>query len=609
MKSLDLVLTYTSNTPEDSLWVHLEQEGLEDDIATVEDTADLLDDIYNIDACSEEDTATEPSVEDVDESAAKVFDYSICASDYEGNIEVRVRVVRSNNTLPYKIYVSDGEILSTEVTTEEIKSEIVVTSTTSITLDYPVIYGGSFFWLSDLVSKGSTEIKRNGSVLYWDAEASGTISCSYTTTYDVITIKVFGVDGEYGKATVRVVYQGEIDDIETEVPDAYDDDRSHCGFSSEVVDNQKVTCYRTVVKTKKCSCSKEEIDTETYDEIVTCPDYAPKKCPGAITECMHFLGTVGITEYVDCKADYNLPGTSTVADKVSDPDYYEKVCCYPAALDLPDCEVEILSYKGGYKIQPSEEYYRGLYGGLTRFKPVTATPNCGQHKIKQELGPTNCCDDVEPLIWDASVSPEVIAPNSAVVIGVTGGGKYPYRWEVVGHGFQFQNGSRSITTESNQVRLSALVGACGTAAVTVTDGCTSCIGLVRSTAGVWAGTCKVLKVDVSPGALAGSRYRTTQVKGCSLVTRDEDFHWGATPSGVNLTVLSITYEWVNGGWRQSTTAPGISGVDIMWDESFYEALGVVRGKVAVVVNGPLPPSPSLLTSCTDDVDPCRWMCA
>ena len=202
MKSLDLVLTYTSNIPEDSLWVRLEQEGLEDDIATVEDTADLLDDIYNIDACSEEDTATEPTVEDVDESATKIFDYSICSSDYDGNIEVRVRVIRSNNTLPYKIYVSDGEILSTELVTEEIKSEVAVTSATSITLDYPIIYGGSFSWLSDLVSSGSAEIKRNGSVLYWDAEASGTISCSYATTYDVITIKVFGVDGEYGKATV-----------------------------------------------------------------------------------------------------------------------------------------------------------------------------------------------------------------------------------------------------------------------------------------------------------------------------------------------------------------------------------------------------------------------
>jgi hypothetical protein len=73
------------------------------------------------------------------------------------------------------------------------------------------------------------------------------------------------------------------------------------------------------------------------------------------------------------------------------------------------------------------------------------------------------------------------------IVGVTGGGRYPYLWRVNGTGFQFGNGSKKITTSAlaPSVRLSALPLACGMAEITVTDGCTTTTGLIRCTAGKW----------------------------------------------------------------------------------------------------------------------------
>ena len=225
--------------------------------------------------------------------------------------------------------------------------------------------------------------------------------------------------------------------------------------------------------------------TYTYQQTVPCPD-REIKCPGVLTECMHFLGTELVVERVDCSDDNQIGGGSLYTYKVSDPDYYRKMCCQEPSYTLPQCPTRRTTYKGELPIEYGEAYWRELYGDNARFVPVPPPGGiCGEWIIKQQIASNNCCDGVPDLVWDTSVSPEVMAPNSAVVIGVTGGGKYPYRWEVDGHGFQFQNGSRSIETTGNQVRLSALVTACGTAVVTVTDGCTSCVGDIRCTAGKW----------------------------------------------------------------------------------------------------------------------------
>lgn len=484
MKTLDLTINYQSNAPEDSLWVRLEQEGLEDDVATLEDTANFIDEAYSMEACAEEPTSEEPTEESISEAVKEVFDYSICKSDYDGSINVRVRVVRSDISFPYTVHIAGGEILSTEIISEEIISEVFIESGTSVVLNYPVISEGNFYWLSDLVSSGDYSINRKGTTLYWSSVSSGTIKTIYATTYDVLNIKVYGVDGEYGKATVRVVYQGNIDDLETEIPESAENDRSLCnGSVTIIIKEDKVTCYKAVTANQLCSCSKDIVNTYSYEKIVECPDWV-SRCPGTATDCMALIGSETVNEYVECAGDNQVSGTSRIWD-VSSPEFYKKTCCEDPGFALPQCYEKTTSYRGGQPISYGQQFWRDLYGPLTRFVPVSPEGGeCGKHITQQVVQSGNCCEGVPPLAWDGEVSPEIMAPNSAVNIGVTGG-RPPYTWSVAGSGFQFQNGAKKITTTTAQVQLSALVAACGSADVNVSDGCTVAVGSIRCSAGRW----------------------------------------------------------------------------------------------------------------------------
>ena len=80
MKTLELTLNYQTFTPEDSLWIKLVQEGIDDDVATLKETADAIDEVFSIDACSDDESSRTPDEEGVNEAAKKVFDYTICVS-------------------------------------------------------------------------------------------------------------------------------------------------------------------------------------------------------------------------------------------------------------------------------------------------------------------------------------------------------------------------------------------------------------------------------------------------------------------------------------------------------------------------------------------------
>lgn len=489
MKNLNAVITYSSSIPSDDYWIRLEQEGINDDTASIVDTADLLDQAYNIEACSEEESTGELTEETAEAAAEAVLDYSICRVDYDGSFSVVVRVIRSDPTEDYRVHVAGGEIISIENVTKETTIEKFVTSATSVNLDYPVLTELLLEWEQDLVATGDSNLNRNGSTVYWPAVASGTIKATFVTTYDILNIKVYGNGGETGVATVRVVSNGKIDDIETEIPDSYDTDRARCGFTSEVDDTQTVSCYRTVVKTSICSCSKEEVGTDTYDEVVGCPDYAPTKCPGSSSECSHFLGTFSVVEYVECEDDSRIPG-SGYHNKVSDPDFYEDTCCTPPGVKLPDCEEEILSYKGGRAPDPDISYYQGLYGDNVKMIPVTAEKGCGEHKIIQSIESEECCDQVPALEYDNTASVSVMAANDRGYLYVTGG-IGPFVWRLTSQsGYMWFSGTGTgvKVTDENTRWVEVVSGQypCGTYHVEVIDTCGTVVtGTIESTEGEW----------------------------------------------------------------------------------------------------------------------------
>ncbi len=88
-------------TVDDPWWLRFAQPELVDDIATVGETADLLDALYAIDPCDGSDTAAAPtSAEDVAEAATSTFDLAICGQDFDGSITLPIRLYRSHPAEP-----------------------------------------------------------------------------------------------------------------------------------------------------------------------------------------------------------------------------------------------------------------------------------------------------------------------------------------------------------------------------------------------------------------------------------------------------------------------------------------------------------------------------
>lgn len=562
MSTHSLTVSYAgASSLGDVYWVRIEQDVV-DETATVSDAASLLDALYDIDACAgatTEETSTgetaatgEPTT-DLATAVEETLDLSFCAADYDGSVEMDIRIYRSHLAEPYTLRLQGGELISTV----QAEGQVTVTGEISseMTLDYPVVSG---------FACTPSPIKRTGNTLrFAETQVGHMMTSTYQSRWDVVTIKVLGVDGEVGECRALAFHHGVVDDVELEVPDADELDKSLCPSVSwkPLTDRDEITCYKDIVVIQKCQCSEEELHRYTYQQTVPCPD-REIKCPGVLKQCMHFLGTELVVERVACDSDNQIGGGSLYTYKVSDADYYRKICCQEPPGQLPACPVKRTTYTGNLPIQYGEAYWRDIYGQNARFVPVPPPGGiCGEWIIKQQIASNNCCDGVPPLVWDASVSPEVMAPNSAVIIGVTGGGKYPYRWTVDGFGFQFQNGGKSIETPSNQIRLSALTVACGAAHITVTDGCSTVHAAIRCTSGrfVLVGDFSTIDFEAqltAIGAYHGRVYGGWRTDGDKTRWSDDGRYWigsSTTPAAdIGVIDIPISYAMVQsiyGPWR------------------------------------------------------------
>lgn len=534
MTSPRITLTYSGGAAVvDPWWVRLEQENLPDDTATISDAADLLDTLYQLDPCADETEAPpDPAAEEVTETVELTVDRVACRFDADGNVDVDLRVIRSRQDAPYKLALQGGELQTTETIREPITRVVQIDSADRHTLDYPVVDGFSAEWRGTVYgSQGRIDppkITRSGNTIAFAAEVKrGSIAVSYITEYDRCTVTILGIDGEPGECTARAFFHGLVDELPLEIPEAAEPiGACTARWVATPVDYQ-IDCYREVTISTRCQCTDKEVRTLTYEESVPCPEEVVR-CQGVATECRHLVGSVTVPEYVECADDREIPGRPGTIYALSTAKYYEDHCCKAPAFALPQCPEKTITHRGGLPLQGGSQPWIDIWGPKLRITPISPPGGiCGNWTIRQEVRSSNCCDGVDPLVWDTETSPEVMSPNSSAIIGVIGGGRYPYEWTVAGQGFQFQNGSKKITTVGNRIYLAALPTACGTASITVSDGCTTVTVGIRCTQGKWVGG---FIVDAAQVAEIKARYGV-QAAGHYLGVIDGSHWWEAVSGG------------------------------------------------------------------------------
>lgn len=581
----------------DPYWIRIEPVGQEPETATVSDAANLLDALYQIDPCTEsEDQGQLVEQEDYAPTVAATIDLSYCDQEYDGSVEMDIRIIRSHLAESYRLQLQGGELIQTLQVSEQVTRTLEISGQT--TLDYPVVSG---------FACSPEPLKRVGNTLLFDPALDGqTLRATYRTRYDLATVKVLGVEGQPGECRALAFHHGLVADETLTPPEAEQVDRSLCPSTSYESPGREdeVTCYQEVVVHRVCSCSLHEVETLRYEEIVSCP--GEMHCANNETRCMHLLGTVSVMEYVQC-GDADRSGDFD--GDLSDPEFYEAKCCatrYP----LPKCVTVHAVYRGGMGIVHGPTHYRGLYGDITRIVPVSPPGGiCGEHITEQRLMSNNCCDGVAPLAWDSSISPEVMSPGGTAMVAVTGGGRYPYVWTVSGQGFSFPGGRRTWTTTGPEMTLQAGPDACGTAAIIVTDGCSSIQGHVRATTGQWTNGCVRLHVfetyrsDIAVFATPVD----ASAEGCALIETG-DPEWVYNPAGIAyVTAEAWPMRWSGVSWQPSGL--GVIGGDYLADE-WVSALARVRVPVihapeGVVLTDP-PTGAGAAYSCGGDV--CEWVC-
>ena len=474
----------------DPAWLRFEQPELTSDTATVSETADLLDALYSLDPCSQVETTVDQTA-DLAETAAATLSLAACSKEYDGSVVLALRVYRSHPEQPYILRVSGGSLIGQAQTIQtEVLFTLTVEQRAHLTLEVPVLGDFQADWLGAVAnSKNSTlspdqlpEIKRQGNTLFWSGQLTGTLQVSCRTEFDLVSLRVAGVDGAMGQATLRGFFQEKCTVFEPEMPDPAEEVGWSCPGISWQADPSpdQVECYEIVELHKRCSCSGKDTKNGTYERVVPCPQWAPTRCSGTSSSCRHLLGTVVETEYANCEEDSGYA--------VADPEFYKDQCCEYPSVSLPQCSEHTKTYQGGQPIEKGEPFWRQLYGEKTRFVPVSPEGGCGQHITRQLIEPEDCCDQIAPLLWDNVNSISVIQDNDEGFVYITDG-KGPFTWRLIsdrGYVWFAGSGSSVLVTEERWAKLVSGAYPCGEYTVEVTDDCGTVVtGTIVSGVGQW----------------------------------------------------------------------------------------------------------------------------
>lgn len=465
-----------------AVWVRLEPEAAQNDVATVAQAAAVIDELFRIEPCAgglgtgglEVEIgpagAIEPPVDEpaFDQVTQTTLGVGVCQAAASGwSWEGRVRVLRSHVEYPYVLRLDQGEVIATELIDETVDTALLFDNANTATLDLPVAGPVEGWWGAVVTRSGAAPSWTvSGATINLDRRATGQLNLRYRTVHDLATIRVRGRAGteQLQQALCLCFYRNLVADCTLEPPAVDDRDlaRLQCNSTGRVEDEGGGECYETVTTQTLCSCSGEVWDESTADVTVTCPEGAS---PGR-----HFMGSRVVT------AGWTMcPGERD--DSLFDPDTQRALCCREFTPSWP-CVSQTRSLPGGRGIEHGVDHYLGLYGPRTKLVGLTPPEgNCGKLIIEQRRISRNCCDLALPVSLPEEL---VAAPDSEFTVEASPGVE-PYDWQ--GEGGLILEGTSEGTRRAH---FRTADDFCGTGFVTVTDACdTTAVLPVRSTEGMW----------------------------------------------------------------------------------------------------------------------------
>lgn len=552
-KSISVTFNNNVIVKKSEYWIKLELVENED-TATLGETAELLDSIYELNPCTEsvnnelvvEDEKPEPlTLQDFEAIVRNQFKINMCNANFNNDYIAQIKVFKSHRDVPYTLKFDNGELKSSTFKQELVTENLVVENATSVTLSYTLV-GNLTHSLNNYVNTDNNTTAPNividGSTISWDVPITASFTVSYLTEYDLVDITVFANDeGEMGECQVLCFYHGLVEELTLTPPDIDEDTNEiyrskYCGRSQiEIPSSDEVTCYETVTKIYKCQCSGEKAYEVTEKVNVTCPDNM--RCPrdfntrinNGIASCEVNLGFRSVhAGYVDC-------GETT--EDISDPAFYMDYCCDYPQVTLPKCDVYYEKNPGGKTLDTDKQNsYIAEYGDLVDIIYVSPKDgDCGNIKYNQVRNRKNCCDEVEPIEIDVYNSADIIGDNSGGYVVFTGG-RYPFSVSIRGSGFWLDY-NRTIKDGiiNSNIFIIYTSDACGSCKITISDGCSVANYFVKSTNGQWVPTYIGACTPELKGKVSASEYLSLGY-GSALFT-------GFYDSGTRKMVQTGGWQW------------------------------------------------------------------
>lgn len=188
-----------------------------------------------------------------------------------------------------------------------------------------------------------------------------------------------------------------------------------------------------------------------------------------------------IIETVEEKAE--LPPCKTAAEM-------EEVCCEKAG-ELRCCRVVTPDWDG-YTTQEFLDFHgivlddqgRDGDGRYVTIEDLPRDTPCGEDETDYDTKPSNCCDEIDDIIIDREMTPDLLPYGQCIHLYWTDGVP-PYTLKTTSNGTYFPGGRKIIETTGNSATLCAEETFCGSTALIISDACSSESMTIRSSDGRW----------------------------------------------------------------------------------------------------------------------------